>query len=152
YACPGTYPPSFNQPTQGFFTTQCNDFTQNPPVPLLAGEGNRGDIWRSVDGGATWQSVRVTGNLPVPMNGEMGRINLTAAAPGAAPNATTVYALGGTQNGSNTVAVMRSFDSGQTWTIVSQGANTVPTNPAPGATRGDCLTMDIGHGQSQYDL
>src|SRR5262249_12425933 len=104
------------------------------------------------DSGATWTSARVAGTLPVPTNGEMGRINLTAV-PGTPDSSTaTVYALAGNQNGSATVAIMRSIDGGATWTIVAQGKSATPTNPAPGATGTDCLTMDIGHGQSQYDL
>src|SRR5262249_5006526 len=36
--------------------------------------------------------------------------------------------------------------------IVAQGRSTAPTNPTPGAIGNDCLSLDIGHGQSQYDL
>src|SRR5262249_59334037 len=89
---------------------------------------------------------------PVPTNGEMGRINL-AAVPGSPDSSTAIiYALAGNQNGSATVAIMKSMDGGASWTIVAQGKNTAPTNPTPGATGTDCMTMDIGHGQSQYDL
>ena len=154
YACPGGYPPSFNQPRSGFFVAAC------PPLTT----GNLGDIWKSTDGGATWTSARVAGTLPVPVeavtvNGtpgtqpvEMGRINL-AAVPGAtSADTAVVYALAGNQTGSKTVAVIKSIDGGATWSIVAQGALTAPTNPTPGATGSDCMTMDIGHGQSQYDL
>ena len=41
YACPGTFPPSFNQPTTGFFVATC------PGLPT--GSGNLGDIWKSTD-------------------------------------------------------------------------------------------------------
>jgi hypothetical protein len=142
YACPGTYPPSFNQPTTGFFVAAC------PPLAT----GNLGDIWKSVDGGATWTSLRAAGTLPLPPNGEMGRINLAAVV--GAPTAATavIYALAGNQTGGATVAVLKSLDGGATWTIVSKGAATAPTNPTPGATGADCMNMDIGHGQSQYDL
>jgi hypothetical protein len=44
YACPNSYPPSFNQPRNGFFVTQC-------PNLSVAGQGNQGDIWTSIDGG-----------------------------------------------------------------------------------------------------
>ncbi|HEX2689281.1 MAG TPA: hypothetical protein VHN14_21815 [Kofleriaceae bacterium] len=142
YACPGTYPPSFNQPTTGFFVAAC------PPLST----GNLGDIWKSSDGGATWTSTRVAQRLPVPPNGEMGRINLTAVPGTTAADTAVVYALAGNQTGSATVAVLKSSDGGTTWSFVAQGSRTVPTNPAPGATGSDCLTMDIGHGQSQYDL
>ena len=142
YACPGTYPPSFNQPTTGFFVATC---------PSLA-TGNLGDIWTSADAGATWTSARVAGVLPVPARGEMGRINL-AVVPGTPTAATAVvYALAASQTGAMTVAVIKSIDGGASWTTVSNGPDTIPTNPAPGATGADCLTMDIGHGQSQYDL
>jgi photosystem II stability/assembly factor-like uncharacterized protein len=142
YACPGTYPPSFNQPTTGFFVATCPGLTT----------GNLGDIWKSTDSGATWTSLRAAGALPTPTNGEMGRINLTAL-PGAASAATaTIYAIGANQTGSQTVAIIKSTDGGTSWSLVADGKSTTPTNPTPGATGGDCLTMDIGHGQSQYDL
>jgi hypothetical protein len=144
YACPGTFPPSFNQPTTGFFVATC--------AGLPTGNGNLGDIWKSIDGGATWTSARVAGALPVPVNGEMGRINLTAVPGTPTAESAVVYALAGNQTGSQTVAVLKSFDGGTTWSIVAQGRSTLPTNPTPGATGSDCLTMDIGHGQSQYDL
>jgi len=150
YACPGTFPPSFNQPTTGFFVAACPGLTT----------GNLGDIWTSTDSGATWTSARVAGTLPTtlepnPAGGtrpvEMGRINLTAV-PGSTAATAIVYALAGNQTGSETVAVLKSIDGGASWTVPAQGKLTTPTNPAPGATNQDCLTMDIGHGQSQYDL
>jgi photosystem II stability/assembly factor-like uncharacterized protein len=143
YACPGTFPPSFNQPTTGFFVSACPSMTT----------GNLGDIWKSTDGGATWTSTRVAGALPLPTNGDVGRMNLSAvpAADADAANS-VVYALASNQTGSHTVAVMKSVDGGTSWNIVAQGVSTAPTNPATGATGGDCTTMDIGHGQSQYDL
>lgn len=144
YACPGTFPPSFNQPTTGFFVATC------PGLPT--GFGNLGDIWRTTDAGATWTSLRVAGVLPVPINGEMGRINLTAVQGTPGADSAVVYALAGNQTGSTTVGVLKSFNGGSTWTIVSQGRSSLPTNPTPGATGSDCLNMDIGHGQSQYDL
>jgi hypothetical protein len=143
YACPGTFPPSFNQPTTGFFVATC--------AGLPAQSGNLGDVWRSNDGGATWTSTRVAGAMPVPPNGQMGRINL-AATVGTTPDTAVVYALAGNQTGSATVAVAKSFNGGTSWTLVASGSQTVPTNPTPGATGGDCLDMNIGHGQSQYDL
>jgi len=156
YACPGTFPPSFNQPTTGFFVATC--------AGLPTGSGNLGDIWKSTDAGATWTSTRVAGTLPVPLErdttvnppvikpAEMGRINLDAVPGATTADTAIVYALGGSQTGGKTLAVIKSIDGGATWTIGAQGALTAPTNPAPGATGSDCLTMDIGHGQSQYDL
>ncbi|HMG53333.1 MAG TPA: sialidase family protein [Kofleriaceae bacterium] len=142
YACPGTYPPSFNQPTTGFFVAVC------PPLTT----GNLGDIWKSTDGGATWSSARVAGALPLPPNGEMGRINLSAIPGNPSADTAVVYALAGNQTGSQTVAVLKSVDGGGSWTMVAKGNQTIPTNPTPGATGADCMNLDIGHGQSQYDL
>ncbi|HEX8108056.1 MAG TPA: hypothetical protein VF516_10040 [Kofleriaceae bacterium] len=154
YACPGTYPPSFNQPTTGFFVTQC------PGMPT--GQGNLGDIWTSNDGGATWSSARVAGLFPAtfelagtppaPVPSEMGRINLTAIPGSPNSDSAIIYALAGDQNGAHTIAVLKSTNGGTSWFSVAQGALTSPTNPTPGATGGDCLNLDIGHGQSQYDL
>jgi hypothetical protein len=153
YACPGTYPPSFNQPTTGFFVPTC--------AGLPTGSGNLGDIWTTTDGGDTWTSARVAGILPAtfelagnpaaPTPSEMGRINLTTV-PGATGDAAVVYGLAANQSGSHTIAVLKSTNGGTSWTAVAQGAITIPTNPAQGATGADCLNLDIGHGQSQYDL
>ena len=142
YACPNSYPPSFNQPSAGVFAATC------PPLTT----GNLGDIWKSTDGGATWTSMRVAGTLPVPSHGEMGRINLARVPGTASADGAMIYALAANQTGSLTDAIMKSADGGATWTIIAQGSSTSPTNPAPGGTGSDCLTMDIGHGQSQYDL
>jgi hypothetical protein len=144
YACPGVYPPSFNNGSGSLFQATC------PGLPT--GNGNLGDIWKSTDGGATWTSARLSGILPVPLNGDVGRMNLTAVpgAPGA--DSAVVYALAANEAGSQTVAVLKSFDGGTSWTAVAQGRSTIPTNPTPGATGADCMTLDIGHGQSQYDL
>ena len=149
YACPGTYPPSFNQPTTGFFTTICPSLTT----------GNLGDIWTSTDSGATWTSARIDGVLPAtteivagaPAPSEMGRINLSAV-PATPSSGAVVYGLAGNQNGSHTIAVLKTTNGGGAWGLVAQGAQTLPTNPSPGATGADGTNLDIGHGQSQYDL
>jgi hypothetical protein len=153
YACPNSYPPSFNQPVGSAFLVTC--------AGLATGQGNLGDIWSSDDGGATWTSTRVAGLLPqtfelagnpaVPTLTEMGRINLTAV-PGATSATTTVYAIGADQNGAHTIAILKTANGGGSWTAVANGALTTPTNPTPGATGSDCMNLDIGHGQSQYDL
>ena len=153
YACPNQYPPSFNQPVGSAFLATCSG--------LPTGQGNLGDIWTSTDGGATWSSARVAGllpptfelagNPPAPVASEMGRMNLTAV-PGVTNGSTTVYAIGANQNGAHTIAILKSTNGGGTWTAVANGAITAPTNPTPGATGADCMNLDIGHGQSQYDL
>jgi hypothetical protein len=141
YACPGTYPPSFNQPTTGFFVSTCTG--------LPTGNGNLGDIWKSTDGGATWTSARVAGALPVPTNGAVGRINLTGVPGALTADTAVIYGIAGDQTGAATVAVMKSVNGGATWSIVAQGASTPVTNPTTGS---DCKDLNIGHGQSQYDL
>src|SRR5262249_5694360 len=151
YACPGTYPPSFNQPTTGFFVVTC------PGMPT--GSGNLGDVWTSTDSGATWTAARVAGlvpatsglsiNPPAPIPSAIDRINLDAKL-AARVDSTIVYALAGNQNGSHTIAVLKSTNGGGAWSLIAQGAQTLPTNPSPGATGADGTTLDIGHGQSQY--
>jgi hypothetical protein len=153
YACPGTYPPSFSQPrNNSFFVTQCPG--------LAAAQGNQGDIWTSVDGGATWTSARAGGLLPptfvasgaAAIPAEMGRINLSAVPGATDASSAVIYALAGDQNGAHTIAVLKSTNGGTSWFSVSQGTLSTPTNPTPGATGADCMNLDIGHGQSQYDL
>ncbi|HEX3474029.1 MAG TPA: hypothetical protein VHT91_03250 [Kofleriaceae bacterium] len=153
YACPNSYPPSFSQPRNGFFVTQC-------PNLSTPGQGNQGDIWSSIDGGATWTSARAAGLLPPtflatangPVLTEMGRINLTAVPGTPDASSAVVYALAGDQNGAHTIAVLKSTNGGVSWSAVSNGTLSTPTNPTPGATGADCMNLDIGHGQSQYDL
>jgi hypothetical protein len=140
YACPGSYPPSFNQPSGGFVLTCAG---------LPTGSGNLGDIWKSTDGGATWTSMRVAGTLPLPTNGAMGRINLAAVPGTATADTAVIYGIASSQTGSATVAVFKSTDGGATWSIVAQGASTPVTNPT---TNTNCRDMNIGHGQSHYDL
>ncbi|HWO24121.1 MAG TPA: hypothetical protein VNO30_35505 [Kofleriaceae bacterium] len=141
YACPGTYPPSFNQPTTGFFVSTCTG--------LPTGNGNLGDVWKSTDGGATWTSMRVGGTLPLPANGAMGRINLAAVPGTTTADAAVVYGIASDQTGATTVAVIKSVNGGATWSIVAQGASTTVSNPT---TNTNCRDMNIGHGQSNYDL
>jgi hypothetical protein len=148
YACPGSFPPSFSQPTGAAFVASCPGVAGGAALPT----GTLGDIWRSTDGGATWTSARVVGTLPVPSNGEMGRINLTAVPGAVTADTAIVDAIGADQPGAMTVGISKSVDGGATWAMVSQGPSTTPTNPTPGATGSDCLTLDIGHGQSEYDL
>jgi hypothetical protein len=107
--------------------------------------GALGDIWRSTDSGATWTSARAGGLLPAPPTGDdFGRITLAAGSP-ATPASTVVYAyVGSATGGQSTVAFWRSKDGGATW------ANATGTllNPTLGS---DCVSMDLGHGQSWYN-
>ncbi len=75
--------------------------------------GPDGGIWRTQDGGDTWEEITAHPGLP---EGDMGRIGLTMSA--ANPN--RVYALidSATQTG-----LYRSDDLGDTWTFVSDDAN-----------------------------
>jgi hypothetical protein len=112
--------------------------------------GTPGDLWRSEDSGATWTSLRATtGAWPaVPLAG-IGRIELATEAPaGGAPGA--AYAVLASQDSSHseTVAIWRSLDGGRTWA----NATGVLANPAFVARSINCASMDLGHGQSWYDL
>src|SRR6185295_13554252 len=47
------------------------------PTPMNCPLGTLGDIWRSVDGGGTWTSLRASSGLPAPpMGDDFGRITL----------------------------------------------------------------------------
>jgi hypothetical protein len=149
YACPGFNGP--NVALQMFGATSC-------PAPNAAVPGNRGDIWRSSDNGATWTSIRDSGELAplIAAAGAagIGRMELTVAA-ATDPTPARVYALVGSQNesSSSTIGIIRSDDGGQTWTLkarVSAPATTLlnTTNPASG----DCTNMNLGHSLSYYDL
>jgi photosystem II stability/assembly factor-like uncharacterized protein len=71
----------------------------------FAGSGPGSGLWRSLDGGDTWERLTATNGLPT---GDMGRIGIALAAsePGVA------YAVIESRNG----GVFRSNDRGRTWT------------------------------------
>jgi photosystem II stability/assembly factor-like uncharacterized protein len=147
YACPGGQPPHPASGTQNrsFSTDKC---ASNPAV------GNYGDIWKSVDSGATWVSARASGLLPASVTGsgatDISHIDMAASGT-ADPAATVVYAIGGSLNdgASATNAVLKSVDGGNTWTAVAT-KNTPVTNPTILAPQ--CTTVDVGHDQSWYNL
>jgi photosystem II stability/assembly factor-like uncharacterized protein len=77
----------------------------------FAGSGPGSGLWRSLDGGDTWERVTTANGLPA---GDMGRIGIAIAA--SEPD--VVYAVIESQKG----GVFRSNDRGRTWTRQS------PTN------------------------
>ena len=133
---------------------------------------NKGDFWKSTDGGATWSSIRAAGGLPAVVTQgpttEVGRIAFAAGAT-SDPAATVLYAQAGTVQESSitgfttaTSAYMKSVDGGSTWTRIATGL-TIPspattatnvTNPTILAGEGGsgCTTMNLGHVQSWYNL
>ncbi|MFT3917490.1 MAG: hypothetical protein QM704_26420 [Anaeromyxobacteraceae bacterium] len=144
YACPGLNGP--NTALQMGNLAAC-------PAPNAA-LGNLGDVWRSLDGGATWSSARTTGALDAALlaTGAIGRIELGVAR-AADPATARVYALAASQtDGNSTAGILRSGDGGATWTVVSRNTApvTAPINPTTGSA--DCQTMNLGHAQSYYDL
>jgi hypothetical protein len=169
YACPGTLPPSI----------QLGSFTC-PGQPL--GVFNKGDFWKSIDGGVTWTSIRAAGGLPPTVTGsfltDIGRINFAAAvsadpattvlyAEASAAQETTVLIPGTTIAFSNaTAAFLKSLDGGNTWTRIATGLSlnvptlgvtvtpTLVTNPTTLANDAGsgCRIMNLGHVQSWYNL
>lgn len=146
YACPGGQPPHPAGGTQNrlLSTASC---ASNPAV------GTYGDIWKSIDSGATWVSTRASGLLPASVTGstatDISHIHMAASNP-ADPAATVVYAIGGSLSdaASATNAVLKSVDGGNTWTVVAT-KDTPVTNPTLGT---NCRTTNMGQGQSWYDL
>jgi hypothetical protein len=109
--------------------------------------GNPGDIWVSVDGGATWSSRKAGGAIPTTA---VGRITLAAGTPSAAtPPVTVLYAQLGTQDeaASDGAGYWRSTDSGNTF-VNATGTLTNPTFPAGDA---DCETVNVNWQQAWYN-
>lgn len=123
----------------------------SPACPL----GNLGDIWRSSDGGATWQSLRfpATGPSPLPPVEEAGdaAVRITLAAGNTTdPAHTTVYAYVGNIENSfaiehRTLGFWRSRDGGSTW------ADATGSLANPTVTEDSCADMNLGHDQTYYN-
>ncbi len=79
-----------------------------------------GDLWRSVDSGATWSSLRSSNAFPV--SGDVHGMTAAAGAPND-PTTTAVYVLA--DGGSGVTVLYRSTDGGQTYVALS-GALTNP--------------------------
>jgi hypothetical protein len=155
YACPGANPPSI----QGGSLTCAGQ-----PSTVY----NMGDFWKSIDGGATWTSVRAASGLPATVAGnpltDIGRINFAAGAT-TDPTTTVLYAeasavqettVGTVSNA--TAAFLKSADGGNTWTRIATGLTLAnpPTTPTaltnPTTLGADCRNMNLGHVQSWYNL
>lgn len=111
--------------------------------------GNLGDIWRSTDSGETWTSLRGAGALPIPMR-EIGLIMLAAGEPPpGTPDSTVVYGLVSniSESASTTYGLWRSLDSGVSWEELPRDVQNPTRGSAP-----DCGDLNVGHGQSYYDL
>ena len=144
YACPtlpnakiGQRPPA---PQSGAFTCA------GDPNPA---DYNKGDFWKSTDGGDTWVSIRASGGLPGNVTGsnltDVGRIAFAAGAPGADPASTVLYAQGGSAQElsiqltptvaftPSVAAYLKSVDGGSTWTRIATGLSLAnpPTTPTP---------------------
>jgi len=132
---------------------------------------NKGDFWKSIDGGLTWRSVRTLGGLPTEVTQsvatEIGRIAFAAGSTAGVPGTTVLYAQAGTvQEGSGslnpaTSAYLKSVNGGDTWTRIATGLSlatplTTPTavaNPTSSTEQqAGCTTMNLGHVQSWYNL
>ena len=115
--------------------------------------GELGDLWRSIDSGATWTSIRAAGGLAsalsaVAADGEIGRMAL-AAAPSTTPTSAVAYAQVSTVGGQDKqIGIFKSVNGGVTWTAVVKSTS-VARNPT---TSGDCDTLDLTHGQAWYNL
>ena len=168
YACPtpagatvGTRPPTPGA-GQVFCTGDSN-----------AAHFNKGDFWKSTDGGASWLSIRAAGGLPAAvtqsLGTEVGRIAFATGSTVGDPATTIVYAQAGTAQESSitnfttaTSAYLKSTDGGSTWSRIATGLSlaspaTTPTpvaNPTTLATdaQSGCTTMNLGHAQSWYNL
>jgi len=167
YACPtlpgatvGTRPPAAQQGS----VACAND---SDPTHY-----NKGDFWKSIDGGATWISVRATNGLfpeAQVLAADVGRIAFATGSTAGDPGKTVVYAMASTVQETTlnsftpaTAAYLKSVDGGSTWTRIATGlslanpptAPTAVTNPTTQATEAQsgCTGMNLGHVQSWYNL
>jgi len=144
-----------------------------PPAPsggAAAGAacpgGNLGDIWKSIDGGATWTSARAQagnqGLLTVVVGGltagqELGRLALAAGSPKfdatSGQPTTVVYAQAGNaaEATSRQAGTFKTTDGGATYALLAKDTDpTKLTNPTVGSA--DCSNMNIAHAQAWYNL
>jgi len=136
---------------------------------------NKGDFWKSVDGGATWASIRAQGGLPANVTGsnltDFGRVAM-AAGPTTDPATTVLYAQAGSAQETSiaapaftasVAAYLKSTDGGDHWTRIATGLTltspattaTPVTNPtilASETVGSGCRTMNLAHIQSFYNL
>lgn len=108
--------------------------------------GNLGDIWRSVDSGRSWTSIRGQRGFASIPAGELGPIIMSVSTAGN-PDRSVVYALLGAadEGQSVTQGIWRSDNGG----VVFADATGVLTNPTLGS---DCPNMGIASFQAWYDL
>ena len=166
YACPtlagatvGTPPPS-----PGAGSVACAGDNK-------AAHFNKGDFWKSADGGQTWTSIRTAGGFPAEVTGslatEVGRIAFASGAT-ADPAATVLYAQAATVQESSvsgfttaTSAYLKSVNGGDSWTRIATGLSlaippstaTAVLNPTTATEpQAGCTTMNLGHVQSWYNL
>jgi len=97
---------------------------------VVAGESiDQGDLWRSSDGGVTWQSGRAAAAFPISPDGIHGMA--VAAGRGASPTSTAVYVEA--DAGAGHTWLFRSTDGGQHYVTISgpvaqlAGSNDCPT-------------------------
>jgi len=177
YACPtlpgatvGTRPPSPSSEARSAGLTGSLACAGDPNPA----DYNKGDFWKSVDGGSTWVSIRTAGGLPANVTGsnltDVGRIAFGAGATGD-PAHTVLYAQGGSAQETSiaapaftasVAAYLKSVDGGSTWTRIGTGLTltTPPTTPTTvknpttlaSEAQAGCRTMNLAHVQSFYNL
>jgi hypothetical protein len=126
--------------------------------------GTPGDMWKSVDSGKTWLSLRAKQVLPTypEDDGDFGRLEL-AAATADDPSKTVVYVEagsideGGGGTGTGTLSIMKTIDAGETWQTMAMYTTSVenPTKSlqtSEGTYPGDCRDMNLGHEQVWYNM
>jgi hypothetical protein len=134
---------------------------------------NKGDFWKSADGGATWTSIRTAGGLPLAVTQgtatDVGRIAFATGSTAGDPATTVLYAQAATVQESSvgnfitaTSAYLKSIDGGDHWTRIATGLSlanppttaTAVLNPTILATEAQsgCTTMNLAHVQSWYNL
>jgi hypothetical protein len=123
-------------------------------------DGNRGDIWKSTDGGTSWRSLRAAGRFDygadqhyiVELWTDVGRMTL-ATGTTVDPTHTVIYAWAepnrelGPQQQPGLLAILKSVDGGEHFTSVARGDTAIGYR----TTGGDCPNLDVGKGQAWYN-